>query len=98
MLKVSEELFLSHEVAEIKNWLSQAGAAQFKRAIGNAIAKLQIEASEKFYEGLKAGMDRRNADGEHLLLEVKKLQNVLDYLDHAQSKDFKPFVAKIVNL
>lgn len=98
MLTVSPEYFRSDEIAEVKNWLSQPGAALIRKALASDIAKLQIEASEKFYEGLKKGMNRRNEDGELILITMRERQNVLDYLNFAQTKDFKPFTAKIVAL
>jgi hypothetical protein len=93
MLTVSEQLFSSDEVNEIKVWLKQPGAALFCRAIQNDIVKLQIEASEDQMEGLDEGKARFTEMACGKLRKVRQLQSVLKAIDHAKSSDFKPFTA-----
>jgi hypothetical protein len=98
MLSVNPEFFRSDDVATVKVWLDQPGAALLRRGIANEIAKLQIEASAKFYDAVNKNIGRRNAEGDAMLKQIHALQSVLDYLDHAQSKEYKPFTARITTL
>jgi hypothetical protein len=97
MLIINEEFFGTEDIAEIKNWLKQPGAALFRKAIQNEILSTQVKASNDMATGIKPDMARFKVDAEQKLRRVNDLQVVVAELDRAASVDFKPYTAVIFN-
>lgn len=96
MLKATPEYFSTDDVAEIKNWLSQKGAALFRKALQQEAVARQIEGSNEALKGIDPERKRFNADAESHLQRVRDLNMVITEMDKAAGKDFKPFVAKVI--
>lgn len=97
MLTVTPEYFLSHDVAEIKNWLTLPGAVLFRKALMNEISKEQIEASVEAIKAIEPGKARFEGDAAVKLRRVRDLQQVVKELDKAGGAKYEPFTAKILS-
>lgn len=98
MLTTTPEYFSTDDIAAIKNWLSQPGAALFRKALQNEASEKQIEASLHAIKGIDPDKKRFNSDAEQSLSRVRDLNMVLKELERAASSEFKPFVTKVVTV
>lgn len=96
MLNSTKEFFTSDDVAAIKVWLAQPGAALFRKALQQEAVAKQIEGSNEALKGIDPDRNRFNADAESAMRRVRDLNMVIAEMDKAAGKDFKPFVAKVV--
>lgn len=98
MLKSTPEYFTSEDVATIKVWLTQPGAALFRKALQQEAVAKQIEGSNEALKGIDPERNRFNSDAEAALRRVRDLHMVIAEMDKAAGEKFQPFVAKVVTV